>query len=183
MNQYNSIKKPKAPLSLLPLKLIETDHDRCSLETAVCTFQRGKCQLYFLQSVGKLRLKRLGFAENFTAQMNYLKCSFQRYFPVLRGLHFQEQFSLHAHKEFIKRLYLSTGEVVISLVWVALLLLTTISRFLKNSITKGITLIKQHMIFSFPQLKRHEKHVLLQNSSKNHSYVKDTNKLKFIWQS
>ena len=35
-------KKLRAPFSLLALKLIETDHDRCSLKTAVSMFYRLK---------------------------------------------------------------------------------------------------------------------------------------------
>ena len=182
MNQYNSIKKPKAPLSLLPLKLIETDHGRCSLETAVCTFQRSKCQLLLFAKRWKITFKKVGFCRKFHCINESLEMFFSKIFPSSQGPAFLGAI-FFACSQFIKRLYLSHGEVVISLVWVALLLLTTISRFLKKSITKDINLIKQHMIFSFPQLKRHEKHVLLQNSSKNHSYVKDTNKLKFIWQS
>ena len=57
MNYYRSTKKPRASFSLLPLKLIETDHDRHSLETAVSTFyRRTKAKFQFLQSVWKLRL-------------------------------------------------------------------------------------------------------------------------------
>ena len=69
------------------------------------------------------------------------------------------------------------------LVWVAFLLLTTISQFLKQSITKDINVITEHMIFPSHNWKGMKNKFCSRIFQIITAYVKDTNKLKFICQS